>query len=826
MFEEIFNDKNQKRRKGNMLKNGIRFLVLLFLLVVPIKAWGGEDTSFLFDTDSPGFQLFYFWDTRDRQSFFQVTNTSSGAIKVHVQIFNVPGEAINCDEVDFDDSYTGQDTHVYDLSNIVLNDGSVFGPVFPDGAYGFAVVSVSDVSGNTDSSQPVIIGNFRVIDDAGYEYRSNAASYNDSDDTFAYSFNFNDIDGTAFSDVVGIFVQNAGGGYPEVIAQGHQGSLVKFDPTIFNDTEKDFSCPNVVFTCIPSDGDQVPFIIDDEGDVSVVGFDLGINDELVNSKGEPSICNGSLSTGFVAMNIIDIDDDAGDGYFVGYIGLNNGDGTGSMDTWTTPSQEVVSCTIAGGPVQSNTAMANMLLMALVPAFVIGFRVMRRRERKEEKSKKMSRFSFIVIASIMLLFLGVGTSKDARAQLCEDCLCPGLDISTGWFDIVVDGGAADFTAGLLGTIESLGAGAPNIGGIDWLYNDLFYLNTTLSGTQLITWWSQVDSRNTYIQVANTVSGICSFSGTACATSADCPNTDPFTNTCIGAAYLEVKILDESCNELTNFCDPYTPFDTHVYNLGDLVDNNGNNRNDAVLQGHEGVFVVTPVDNCDDENAIAWNFLTGNLRLIDEGNDTDYGTNVYTREAVYFQTFENSLVFEPGDPCIAGTVLEDDDDTPLCSLVLSQPSQLKQNFSEVGVAAASDLVFISFTDDFGPPYGIVPGKTAFAPDDFCDDAEKCDSCPGFTACFARYGLDDEIPISEDFAPPTPTPSPTPPPTTPPPTTPPPTPTPTSPPGGGGGGCSLVGSTVQLGTAMANILIPLVPAFAIGYRVIRRRGRKEGK
>jgi len=523
------------------------------------------------------------------------------------------------------------------------------------------------------------------------------------------------------------------------------------------------------------------------------------------------------------MDLIDIDDECcGEPFFVGFIGLNNGDGTGSMDTWTTPSQEVVGCTIAGGPVQSKTAMANMLLLALVPALVIGFRVMRRRERKEEKSKKMSRFSFIVIASIMLLFLGISTSKDARAQLCEDCICPGLDYDTGWFDIAVDGDAADFTAGLLGTIESLGAGAPNIGGIDWLYNDIFFLSTTLSGTQLITWWSQVDSRNTYIQVTNAVSGICDFSQTPCTTNADC--TDIFDTACLGAVNLEVKILDESCNELTNFCDPYTPFDTHVYNLGDLVDNNGNNRNDAVLQGHEGVFVVTPVDNCDDENAIAWNFLTGNLRLIDEGNDTDYGTNIYTREAVFFDTFENSETFFPGDSCPAGTVL--DDETGVCSLALVQPSQLKQNFSEVGVAAASDLVFISFTDDFGPPYAIVPGKTAFAPDDFCNDAEKCDSCPGFTACFARTGLDDVLPISEDFAPPTPTPSPTPPPTTPPPTTPPPTASPTSPPGGGGGGCSLVGSTVQLGTAMANILIPLVPAFAIGYRVLRRRGRKEGK
>lgn len=431
--------------------------------------------------------------------------------------------------------------------------------------------------------------------------------------------------------------------------------------------------------------------------------------------------------------------------------------------------------------------------------------------------KRSRLGFIVIASIMLLFLGIGTIEEARGQLCEDCICPGLDNGTGWFDIAVntdpDGnGDTSFTAGLLGTIESLGAGAANIGGIDWLYNEEFLLPTTLTGSQLITWWSQVDDRNTYVQVTNTT-GICDVSGDECHTVGDCTVDD---TACLGVN-LEVKILDENCLELTDFCDPYTSHDTHVYNLGDLVDNNGNNRNDAVLQGHEGVFVVTPVDNCENEEAISWNFLNGNLRLIDEGNDIDYGTNVYTREAVFFAT-------DGGAPCPAGDVLGDPS-TP-CSLLLYQPSQLKQNFSEVGVAAASDLVFISFNDVFGPPYAIAPGVTQFAPDDFCNDSEQCESCPAFTACFARTGLNDEIPISEDFSPPTPTPSPTPPPTTPPPTTPPPTASPTSPPGGGGGGCSLVGSTVQLGTAMANILIPLVPAFAIGYRVIRRRGRKEGK
>jgi hypothetical protein len=107
--------------------------------------------------------------------------------------------------------------------------------------------------------------------------------------------------------------------------------------------------------------------------------------------------------------------------------------------------------------------------------------------------KRLRKGFIVIASIMLLLLGFSLQDKARGQddLCVDCLCPGIDFDTGWFDIAVsfpdpDIGISDFTAGLLGTIESLGAGAPNIGGIDWLFNDDAFLNTTRLGSQLISW----------------------------------------------------------------------------------------------------------------------------------------------------------------------------------------------------------------------------------------------------------------------------------------------------------------------------------------------------
>jgi hypothetical protein len=88
-----------------------------------------------------------------------------------------------------------------------------------------------------------------------------------------------------------------------------------------------------------------------------------------------------------------------------------------------------------------------------------------------------------------------------------------------------------------------------------------------------------------------------------------------------------------------------------------------------------------------------------------------------------------------------------------------------------------------------------------------------------CFVRLGIDDSIVLSEDFTPPTLTPT-TGPPTTPPITFPPvTTPPPTN--NGGSSSCAIAGNPVQLGTALANVLIPLVPvAFAFGVRAVRRR------
>ncbi len=145
------------------------------------------------------------------------------------------------------------------------------------------------------------------------------------------------------------------------------------------------------------------------------------------------------------------------------------------------------------------------------------------------------------------------------------------------------------------------------------------------------------------------------------------------------------------------------------------------------------------------------------------------------------------------------------------------------------AGADAVLINFADDYGNgpgnigsgPYRPVAATTKYFLSIF-DEDEIDQSCGDTEVCFVRYGIDDALVMSENFNPATPTPTPTPTPTATPTATPTPTPTP-SPTGNGGGGgsCAIAGSPVQLGTALANVLIPLVPvAFAFGVRAVRRR------
>src|SRR3989304_2756738 len=101
----------------NIVKSVKYLLVLAVLLIVPIKAWAGafEEDFEVPDTDETGFALANFWDLRTRISTVQITNVCTFPIRTHVQIFNVPDD---CDEFDFFDNFTENDTHVYDLVTV------------------------------------------------------------------------------------------------------------------------------------------------------------------------------------------------------------------------------------------------------------------------------------------------------------------------------------------------------------------------------------------------------------------------------------------------------------------------------------------------------------------------------------------------------------------------------------------------------------------------------------------------------------------------------------------------------------------------------------
>ena len=140
----------------------------LALFFIPLKnVFADSDVAFITIPDTDGVSddshLFYFFDLRERETFIQLShidpqNTGSSAT-AHIQIWDVSN---NCNENNFFDQYTVNDTHVYNIRDIQTNDGSPSGVVLPDGAYGIvtAIVTLNN-STNGDYGQP--IGNLRVI---------------------------------------------------------------------------------------------------------------------------------------------------------------------------------------------------------------------------------------------------------------------------------------------------------------------------------------------------------------------------------------------------------------------------------------------------------------------------------------------------------------------------------------------------------------------------------------------------------------------------------------------------------------------------------------
>lgn len=324
----------------------IKYLIVLaFLLVIPMQANAGESFDLIDQTDTGANRLIYYYDTVGRQTLVQVTNTSDQFVGIHVQVFNA---ANACEEFDFFTCLTPGDTNVYDVENLPG------GPDFSD-SNGFVAISIADVFfGDGSFCEPLelsLIGMFRIIDDSGYEYRTNAAWSEDFSafDAEGNVLNFNDVNGNNLSDVVGITYINLD--TSQVGASPFVGTTFGFfdfpQNLIFDDFEQPISCSPTTFTC-------------DNGNISFGHINKGIDNSLPNSQGFPRICNssqldsppiiGAVDAGWLFLPFFDyvcIDPDgtpeACDGqllfpfdediHFVGFLGLNNGDGTGSMDSW-------------------------------------------------------------------------------------------------------------------------------------------------------------------------------------------------------------------------------------------------------------------------------------------------------------------------------------------------------------------------------------------------------------------------------------------------------------------------------------------------------------
>ena len=280
------------------------------------------------DSDGALFQLYSFFDLRDRDSFVQVTNVDGSPVTIHVQVFDVNN---NCNENNFFDVYTGNDTHVYNMSDILRNDGNPSGVLLPADAYGMVVFTVVTGIGGETLENSVLIGNFTILDIAGYEYRTNMLGIRSLVQPVIISdfyFNYNIKGNVTLSDVVGLSLnQNTSGGDVDA---SPQNTYASFDIDIFNTNEVPFSCRDIIFACIDDDSPLLEQLLEDVGGASVASFEYGINNAIPHSRGGELLCPGNnISDGVVVLRPESTNFET----FVGYIGLNSGNGRGSMDSF-------------------------------------------------------------------------------------------------------------------------------------------------------------------------------------------------------------------------------------------------------------------------------------------------------------------------------------------------------------------------------------------------------------------------------------------------------------------------------------------------------------
>lgn len=291
-------------------------------------------------SDTENSQLIGYWDLRERNSFFQVTNTSGEDVRIHVQLYDVER---GCAEFDYFDTLTPFDTHVYDVSDLDRNNGEVLAAPDLSGGHGILAVTQVDQDGFINPFFPALTGNMKIQDSSGYEYRTNLAGSGIDFLSFGLEFieesievnlflagtdsiNFNDVMDSANSDtvIIGYKVQLDPGGIIPTVRE--------FEVSMYDDQENPISCSPAVLGCSPE--------LESGGVINT-----GLNQTITNSRGGPSLCLGNDRNGYFQLRTTDIDVGEPEviqfdevfllelnvhGLII-YNGLNNSNGIGSMD---------------------------------------------------------------------------------------------------------------------------------------------------------------------------------------------------------------------------------------------------------------------------------------------------------------------------------------------------------------------------------------------------------------------------------------------------------------------------------------------------------------
>jgi len=251
------------------------------------------------------------------------------------------------------------------MRDIQTNDGNPSGVKLPDSAYGIVTIVVeSDI----DPPRQSTFGNMRIIDNNGYEYRTNAQTLISGNsnlniakfDSPFYSFNFNSESGITFSDVIGITTLRFDD--DDLIVQHFTDSsdvaniFYPVDVDIVDNSENVFSCRNVIFSCVDKDNPRLEELLENAGIASIASFEYGINEAIPHSKGGELLCPGNnINEGFVKLTPLLIPNPVlGNNnkpgrigppaaVFYGYIGLNNGNGRGSFDSFWVNNFHLVVC---------------------------------------------------------------------------------------------------------------------------------------------------------------------------------------------------------------------------------------------------------------------------------------------------------------------------------------------------------------------------------------------------------------------------------------------------------------------------------------------------